>query len=236
MRADRGQMRFDGCRRQRPENALAISERDPQPLVIRIAQIRQDVQVDGVLHEGARILAQPKALKPCRNLVHENWFPCCLTIGSQFSWKASFPAPLTSMAPIPDRSRPGMPIRRQSCAGAQEFTVDHALDEGSVVNHREMRALPDMDLEPRVSEISPAERMAPRDIRIVARRKAGDGNIPRRLVFIFIVAGHPELRADDRKHDTAQFWIVEQLLGGLDIEVADDPAEYVVGFARTPAR
>src|SRR5579863_7889776 len=108
--------------------------------------------------------------------------------------------------------------------------VDHALDEGSVVDHREMRALPDMDLEPRVSEISPAERVAPRDVRIVARRKARDRNIPRGLVFILIVAGHPELRPDDRKHDTAQFWIVEQLVGSLDIEVADNPAEHIVAL------
>ena len=43
-----------------------------------------------------------------------------------------------------------------------------------VVDHREMRALPDMDLEPRVSEISPPKRVAPRDVRIVARRKARD--------------------------------------------------------------
>jgi hypothetical protein len=108
----------------------------------------------------------------------------------------------------------------------KQFMVDRALDEGSVVNHCEMCAPPGHDLQPHTSEIPYEARRGMR--RIVVRRKARDGNIPRRLAFIFMVAGHPESRVDDGKHDTAQSWIVEQLGGGLDVEVANRSAEEIV--------
>ena len=105
------------------------------------------------------------------------------------------------------------------------------MDEGHVLDHGEMGALPDMNLQPRIGEATPAERMVAGDVRVVEARETGNRNIPRGLFDEIIVEGHLEFRADHRQHQLPQLGVIEQLLGRLDVEMADELGENVVGLS-----
>src|ERR1043166_3803045 len=53
-------------------------------------------------------------------------------------------------------------IECEKCGLGQHFPIDRVLDERHVVHDREMRAFPDMKLQPRIGEPSPTESMPPR--------------------------------------------------------------------------
>src|SRR3974390_1451910 len=73
----------------------------------------------------------------------------------------------------------GAPIgARQPLSTSVQLPIDHGMDEADIVHHGEMRAVPDEDLQARIGEAAPAERMAPRHVGIAAGRKAGDRDVP----------------------------------------------------------
>ena len=76
---------------------------------------------------------------------------------------------------------PGRPARLGGAGQVLQFPIDDIVNERHVVDDREMGALPDMDLQTRIGEASPAQSVFARYVRVAFCCEAGDRNFPRRL-------------------------------------------------------
>src|SRR5262245_64175560 len=71
------------------------------------------------------------------------------------------------------RARAFPPPSRES---RLQLAIDHAVDEVNIFDHAEMRPFAGVDLQPRIGEASPTERVALRHVSIAFARDAADWN------------------------------------------------------------
>src|SRR5262245_56579681 len=109
-----------------------------------------------------------------------------------------------------------------------QFLVNNLMDEPDVFDDGKVGTGPNMDLQPRIGEPSPAKGMAPRHVWITACGETGNRYLPRRLGRKLVVVGHPKFGPYNREHQVAQFDIVEQLLSGLDVEMPDQSSDHII--------
>jgi hypothetical protein len=111
-----------------------------------------------------------------------------------------------------------------------QFLVDYAVDESHVVHDGKMRAIPDVNLQPRIGETPPAQRVVTRYVWISASRETRDWNIPWALLDELVIAGHPEFGAHHGKHQLPKLRIAQQLISGRDVEMTYELTKDIVGL------
>src|SRR5262249_16180457 len=111
-----------------------------------------------------------------------------------------------------------------------QLPINDLMDESDIVHDCEMGTLADVHLQTQVGETSPAQCVVARHIWIALRREARNWNFPWRFAHESIVARHLKFGAHDRQYQLPQFGVTEQLFRRLNIEMANEFGEHIIGL------
>src|SRR5215467_10487802 len=111
-----------------------------------------------------------------------------------------------------------------------QFPIDDLMDKSGIVHDCEMGTLADVHLQTQVGETSPAQRVVARHIGIALCREARNWNFPWRFAHELVVGRHLKFGAHDRQYQLPQFGVTEQLVRRLNIEMANELGEHIIGL------